>query len=285
MKKLALVAVLVAALCAACTDNYEEMESSEKQVKTMSVRFGGDFAYRMSTRTTAAAEKVQDVWVFDYKDGVLVQTIRKSEFDSDITSPKVAMEYGNHVLYYVLSYGKYPTLEDYHHQIVWGNIGETFWKKVELTVDAKTSAVIEVTLDRMVTMLKVESEDVVPDGVEFLNVTPSKWYSGLDYITGNACSALSYKNYIYDIRKSGEKVETWLYGFTDGHETEIAFTAKKNGVVVKKSMARNVPFKANRVTKLTGILFAEEKEEATGGEFGFNLQTNEEWEEEWEMTW
>ena len=179
---------------------------------------------------------------------------------------------------------KYPTIEEYHHQIWWGNVGDTFWKKLELTVDDKTNAVIDVTLDRMVTMLMVESSDVVPENVEFLDVTPSKWYNGLDYLTGKAASALSYKNYMYEIRKSGEKVETWLYGFTDGHATNVEFSAKKNGVVVKKIVAKDVPFKANRVTKLKGSLFAEEKEE-TDGEFGFNLVTDEEWEKMWEMEW
>jgi hypothetical protein len=280
MKKILFLAALIAALfTTACSNDYDDFASSN-QVKTMSVRFAGDFSYKMSTRATSI-EKPQDVWIFDYKDGILLQTIRKSEFDNDITNPKITMEYGKHTLYCILSYGQFPTIEEFHHQIWWGQVGDTFYKKEDITIDSKTNSTIDITLDRMVTLLKVESLDNVPEDVEYLTVIPSKWYSGIDYLSGKAASTLSYKNYMFNIKKSNTTVECYLYGFTDEHSTDVEFNVKKNGILFKKSIAHNIPFKPNRVTALKGNLFTDEN---TANEFNFNLQTNDEWDTQYNTT-
>jgi hypothetical protein len=89
----------------------------------------------------------------------------------------------------VASRGVDPAVNGADHIITWGTVRDTFWKDYEVNVVATSNGNRAVTLDRVATKLRVVVEDEVPASCKSVEVTPNKWYYGLDYVSGAAVSA------------------------------------------------------------------------------------------------
>lgn len=140
-----------------------------------------------------------------------------------------------------------------------------------------------VTLDRVATKLRLTIQDEVPTGCSAVNVTPDRWYYGLDYVTGEAVTAKKQTrtvsvpdSYIGTIGQMAVSI----FGVSGADEwvTNVAVTATDaDGSVIGSASIKGAPFKANRSTEYSGNLF--------GSAGGLDVNVDGAWEVSHTGTW
>ena len=192
MKKI-MMAMAAALLLLSCgkedpTVTVSTKEPEPMQKKVITFTFGDAMSMHPMTRATLTELNLTDLWVFDYVDGQLVTDCHQLSTDDDFGSPSLSMEYGTHTLYFVASRGVNPTVSTEDKTITWQTVRDTFWATLQMTVEPATGGQQSVCLSRVAGKLKISVTDVVPDGAAKFVVTPSTWYYGLRYDTGEAVS-------------------------------------------------------------------------------------------------
>ena len=277
------MALAAGLLCAAC--NSDDVEVSESRTITFNVQ--GDF--RLSTqdmtRTLEADGKTMtDVWVLDYVGGELKQQLHQTSDDADFGTPTMDLSLGTHHIYFIASRGSGASLNTTTHALTFTSVRDTFWKDYEITISGGTSSGNRsVTLDRIVTKLKLTFTDALPEGAATFNVTPSSWYYGIDYTTGEPSEATANGTITVNIPSSeigvvNEAVS--IFGFSSATEwtTDVAVDCKtSDGSILGSATIAAAPFVRNRVSEYTGPLFT------AGG--GMTLSLNTEWDESYQGTW
>lgn len=262
MKK-TLFFVMVALIAASCEKVVLSDEGiSTKMVKNVNMRVNGDFGSPTFTRSLMAdGKEMTDLWVFDYVDGELVQTIHQTADDSDFGEPNILMEYGEHKLYFVASRGLNPDVDDVEHTITWSNVRDTFWKTITINVNSTSANEVDVTLERVVTKLKLNIQDKVPTGLVNITITPEEWNFGIDYITGEPASVGDTPISIFVpssyVGTTGN-LSVSIFSLSGASEwtTNVTVTAKNdsNGTISSVNID-NVPLMTNRATVYSGTLF------------------------------
>lgn len=158
------------------------------QKKVITFTFGDAMSMNPMTRATLTELNLTDLWVFDYVDGQLVTDCHQLSTDDDFGSPSLSMEYGTHTLYFVASRGVNPMVSTEDKTITWQTVRDTFGATLQMTVEPSTGGTQTVILNRVAGKLKISVTDVVPDGAAKFVVTPSTWYYGFRYDTGEAVS-------------------------------------------------------------------------------------------------
>ena len=297
MKKVLLI--FVVGLLTACESGYYGGEATSEEepieVKTKKFTFnvkgdfespvfsGGELASGMkkAAALNADGQDMTDLWVYDYMDGSLVQSVHQTNEDADFGKPVMQLAYGQHHVYFVASRGIGASVNG--SVITWTGVRDTFWKDYEVDVVSTSNGNRAVTLDRVVTKLKLTATDEVPTGCVSVNITPATWYYGLDYTTGHPTAAQT-KDVIINVPSSyigtsGSLILS-VFSFSGATEwtTNVTITAKNSGGdVVGQASIANAPFKANRCTEYSGPLFG------SGGEMTVGL--NSEWETSFTGTW
>lgn len=273
MKKVIMILAVVAAVCGCervVTD--EEMAADVVQVKR--VRFDvSSEGWRVTRALTADGHDMTDLWIFDYVDGGLARTLHKTATDVDFNEPTMPLAYGEHTVYFVASRGKSPTVTG--TQIVWESPSDTFWKALTLTVGSGTASTVAVTLDRVVTKMRIAVADEVPANIATLEMSPGHWWYGIDYLTGEAVSTSAEVRSVAVpasmVGTSGQLAANF-FCLSDDAEwvTDIDIRAKDGeGAVIGSVSLPDVPFVRNRVTEVGGNLFASQS--------GFTISLNEQW--------
>lgn len=283
MKKLLTLAFLTMLMCSCANDTtVVEPATSETDEMTLSCKLEGDFTFESFTR--AASATVGDVWIFDFMDGKYLQMVHQQAGDANFGIPNITLKYGTHELYFVVSSGSVPSLDLNNNTIMWNRVGDTFWISATAVITPSTSPNLSVSLNRVVTMLKLKSKDVAPDDVIYVRIVPRTWYYGLSYKTGKPTAMTTNKTVQYNIENTGECGEFHLYGFAtdDEYRTDVNFMAcTENHVTIQYNTMESVPFIVNRVTSMTGWIFSE----TATGLYNYNLWTNVAWAEEYNGTW
>lgn len=293
MKKHLLMALAVAALTACEKLDVPESEISgdesssvvEGKTKKFTFTVKGDFGTAFTRGYLQADGKdMTDLWLLDYVDGVLVQQLHQSNEDDDFGTPTMNLSYGTHHVYFVASRGTTPTLNTESHMISWSTVRDTFWKDYEVSVVATSNGNRAVTLDRVVTKLRVTANDAVPMGVTTFSVTPAVWYYGLDYVSGEPVMPVENQSVVVNVPSSyagtsGEMMVS-VFGFSGSTEwtTDVVLDAKNGGSeTVGHAVIEEVPLKRNRMSDYTGPMFG------SGGLASVSLNT--EWADAVPGTW
>ena len=283
MKNSFFAALAVAASLTAC-DNNAPMDAP-----TVPVRFfvQGDFSIANTPFTrslTADGKDMTDVWVLDYVDGALVQQLHQTSEDDDFGTPTLSLSVGSHHIYFIASRGQGATLNTTDHTLTFTKVSDTFWKDYEINITAGTSNESRtVSLDRVVTKLKLVFSDAIPAGATTFNITPATWYYGINYTTGEPISATPSQPITVNIPSSeigviGETVS--IFGFSSATEwtTNIAINCKAaNNDVLGSATIAAAPFVRNRVSEYTGPLF--------GDSGAMTLSLNATWDDSYTGTW
>ena len=232
------------------------------------------------TRATLAESQMTDLWLFDYMDGEPKATIHQTSEDDGFGAITLTADYGEHSLYFVASRGDTPTIDG--TTLSWAKPSDTFWQNVTLNIEPQTSTNQSVTLQRVVTRLRVAVTDEVPANLKTLSVIPSTWYYGIDYTTGEATNSQSTPRVI-NVPSSyvgTTNLSTSFYCLcpADGFETDITVTAKDAEETSIANIAlSNVPFERNRITNYSGSLFTQNR--------AVSVTTDDEWLDEYATTW
>ena len=285
MKKYVLTALAVVALTACNSEDMNEADASKTIAMTFNVQ--GDFTlttHDFTRALTADGKDMTDVWVMDYVGTRCQQTIHQQAGDADFGMPTLNLAIGNHHIYFVVSRGVTPTLDTENHTLTFARVLDTFWKDYTITVTGGTSSGSRsVSLDRVVTKLKVVFSDAIPTGAATFNVTPDTWHYGIDYLTGEPISATASQSIVVNIPNSsiGEAgMSVSIHGFSSTTEwaTDIALDCKKSdGTVLGCATISAAPFVRNRVSEYTGQLF--------GDNGSMTLSLNTDWITSYTETW
>jgi hypothetical protein len=221
-----------------------------------------------------------DLWLFDYVDGTLVQSLHQVSTDADFGEPSPTLTYGQHKIYFVVSRGVSPSVSG--NVISWSSVRDTFWKSLSVSVGS-SSASYSVTMERVVTKLKITATDAVPDGTATVVVLPGTWYAGLDYLTGQPAEMRDNEEMsaaVPDSYVGTTGLAVSFFGFSSATEwtTPLTVSARdgQNDIIGLVNVAA-APFMANRATEYSGSLFT------SGGAFAITL--NDEWDTPWTGSW
>ena len=286
------VALTTALVFTSCTNDNDPAFSAcdgFTVTKTASVTFAmnGDFQLTTNdfTRSMEADGKTMtDVWVLDYVGGELKQQFHQVSTDADFGSPTLSLALGTHHIYFIASRGAGASLNTTTHALTFTSVRDTFWKDYEITISGGTSSGNRsVTLDRIVTKLKLTFTDVIPEDAATFNVMPSSWYYGVDYTTGEPSEATANGTITVNIPSSeigvvNEAVS--IFGFSSATEwtTNIAINCKAaNNDVLGSATITSAPFVRNRVSEYTGPLF--------GDSGAMTLSLNATWDDSYTGTW
>ena len=279
MKKVFVIAAL-AMVFASCGKDVNVEENGSKKV---TFELEGNWNSPVFTRGSLSADgkEMTDLWLFDYVDGTLVQTLHQVPTDADFGTPSPTLSYGEHRIYFVVSRGASPVING--TVISWGSIRDTFWKAMSVTVGGASASSYSVALDRVVTKLKITANDAVPDGTATVVVMPGKWYAGLDYLTGEPADLHDSEEMSVSVPASyagTTGLAVSFFGFSTSAEwtTPLTVSARDedNDIIGLVNVAA-APFMANRATEFSGSLFS------TSGTFTITL--NDEWDAPWTGTW
>lgn len=249
----------------------------------------GDFSDEWKSVTRgylqADGKDLTDVWVLDYDaNGTLLQQLHQDDNTADdFGQPVLQLAYGSHHVYFIASRGQSPTLDTENHLIKFAKVLDTFYKDYTVDVVSTSNGNRAVTLDRIVTKLKLIFSDAIPADAATFNVTPSTWYYGWDYVTGAPSDARSSQVMTLNIPSSSigvinESVNMFGFSGTTEWTTDVTLNAKTAGNdVLGTAVLSAVPFKANRVSEFTGPLFS------SNGAMTLSLNTT--WNDSYQGTW
>lgn len=275
----------VALLAASCQ---KEMECGDSE---MCVRFNvnGDFTSPVfsygETRAGLSADgsEMTDLWLLDYMDGQLMQTVHQTPSDADWGNPSVSLAFGSHVVYFVASRGDSPVLSTDSETIEWARVSDTFWKAEAVNIDATTSANRSVTLGRVATRLRLVVNDKVPDAAASVVITPQHWYYGINYVSGEPVADRQDDRVVSIpasyIGTQGQLVVS-IFGISGAGEwtTDVTVSSRDaDNDIMGRAVISSVPFKRNRVTEYSGNLFS------AGG--GMSISLDDTWEQSYTGTW
>lgn len=286
MKKYLLPLLAVAVVSCQKVSLYDEEETAEKhETKTVTFKVNGDFGTPTFTRATLSADgrEMTDLWIFDYMGEECVQTIHQDSGDDDFGEPSLSLVYGAHHIYFVASRGVDPDLNEEDHIIVWSSVRDTFWQDYEVTISRTSDTEHDVTLDRVVSKLKVTVNDRIPEGCAKLIIEPAKWYYGLDYTDGSMAwesndeiSVSIPSNYIGTVGNLSASFFTM--SSDDEWTTNLTVTAvNANDVILGTASITAAPFIANRATAYSGNLFSNTN--------AFTISLNDTWLSDEVLTW
>lgn len=299
MKRLSLMALAVAVIMTACekpiisdTDATDEHGNPVEQIDADTKRFTftlkGDFSdeWKPVTRGYLAADgkDLTDVWVLDYMDGQLIQQVHQTDNTADdFGRPILNLKYGSHHIYFIASRGTGAEISTSEKTITWEKVSDTFYKDYEVTVVNTSNGNRAVTLDRCVTRLRLTFTDAVSSDAAVIAITPSTWYYGINYQTGEPAAAKTSDTRCINIPATEvghTGMQVSLYGFStaDEWQTDVTVQSQKaNNQVIGGAVITDVPFKANRITEFSGPIFSTEGT--------LELSLTDKWDDAYTGTW
>ena len=265
-------------------EDLAELEENTSDSRTVTFRLSTDDWLALTRGSMTADEaEMTDLWIFDYMGDDLVQMSAYSPTDDDWGNPSLTLKLGSHNIYFVASRGDQPTVDEEHTTITWGTPKDTFWKSLSLNVASGGSTSQTVTLDRVATKMKLQVNDLVPDGISTLNITPVTWYFGLDYTTGAATSSeVRERSVTVPSAYAGTtgRLVASFFGISDATEwtTNISVTAKDgDGKVIGSATIADAPFQRNRISIFSGNLF--------NGAGAMDVTLDGTWADDYTTTW
>lgn len=284
MKKSSLLPLLALCVCS-CADDIQPVVNEVESVPVTFACQGFEIDTRPMTRgeLTADGKAMTDIWIIDYMGDDLTQQLHQVSTDADFGTPTMNLAVGHHNIYFVASRSTSPTLDTEARTLTFGKVLDTFYKSLALDVSATSAGAQAVTLDRIVTKLKLTFEDAIPDGAASFNVTPAQWYYGIDYTTGLPTAATPSQAITVSIPSSYVGLTDQflnIYGFSPADEwtTDIAFNCKaSDNSVLGQATVTAAPMQRNRITSYSGPLFS--------GNSAMALAISSDWLTEYTATW
>ena len=239
------------------------------------VAMGADNA--STTRATMNEVSMTDLWLFDYIGDELQQTIHQTATDANFGTPAINAAYGDHTIYFVASRGDSPVIDG--TTISWTKPSDTFWASRSITIAPATATNQTVSLQRVATRLRLTVTDEIPATLAQICITPSHWYYGIDYLTGEATDDRQTER-VVNVPASYIGTTGQLYANfysmspSSSWQTDITMKAKDgDGGVISQIGIADVPLERNRVTNYSGPLFSASRTSSVtaDGEWGEDI--------------
>ena len=247
--------------------------------KTVTFDFTG---MRASTRATLTELTMTDLWIFDYMGDTLQHSVHQSSADATFGSPSLSLDYGDHTFYFVASRGSDPVVDTDAKTITWGSVRDTFLGSLAMNVQPNSGSSQSVSLSRCVGRLRVSATDVIPDGSAKLVVSPSSWYYGLNYQSGEGVAdsptplAVNIPNNYIGTQNLVASFYTISSASPWQTDMTVALVATDESTIGSITIS-DVPIQRNHVTSYAGGI--------VGAGRTLNLGSNDEWVEDDTVNW
>ena len=247
--------------------------------KTVTFDFTG---LRAKTRATLTELTMTDLWIFDYMGDAIQQSVHQSSTDATFGSPSLSLDYGDHTFYFVASRGSDPVVDTDAKTITWGSVRDTFHGSLSLDVQPNSGSSQSVSLSRCVGRLRVSATDVIPNGAAKLVVSPSSWYYGLNYQSGEgvADSPTPLSVNIPSSYIGTQNLVASFYTISSASpwqtDMTVAIMASDESTIGSITIS-DVPLQRNHVTSYAGGI--------VGAGRTLNLGSNDEWVEDDTVNW
>lgn len=231
---------------------------------------------RANQYMTADGNEMTDMWIIDYKDGAIQQSLHQTASDADWGAPTMSLTLGTHHILFLASRGQGSNYAD--GVVTWTKPMDTFYLDYEVTVAKTSNGNRSVTLNRVATRFSLLVDDAIADGTTTVTITPAKWYTGWNMLTAQPVVAQDY-SLLFNIPASyngvsGTSFGMWGLSAADEWTTDVAIVSKAGSDVNASATIEGAPFKANRVTKYSGMLYSNASESS--------VSLNAEWLPEYE---
>ena len=234
----------------------EMIPADSMKSKTITFTFG-EISQRSMPRATLSELNLTDLWIFDYAGDELKQTIHQASTDAAFGSASLSLDYGEHTLCFVASRGVDPVIDTDTKTITWSSVRDTFHASLSIDVQPSSATSQAVTLSRVVGRLRISATDVVPANAAKLTITPSTWYYGLNYQTGEAVGS-STSPIVVNIPSSYVSTQNLVTSYytvsgSSAWQTNITVSMIASDESSLGSVTiPNVPIKRNHITSYSG---------------------------------
>lgn len=259
-------ALLLASVMAGACSKPAEIETPETADSIIKMTEWGDtivinisFGTGAQTRATAADANVTDLWLLDYMDGVLKQTIHQQKTDAGFGSAQMAVEYGTHAIRVIASAGTDGVLTD--SILTWTKPGDTFFSADTFAIAPQGAKDISIQLKRVSTRLRITIDDELPADLSKLGIT-ARWYYGLNAKSGEACADRTEERIISVPAQYAGTTGQLTAGFyslcpSGGYTTDATIKAlRADDTTLRAIELHDVPMQRNRMTAYSGTMFA-----------------------------
>ena len=286
MKKfqMGLAAALMLSMISCSSEEPQAEKPSGMEKKTITFTFGDTFQQRAMTRADITSLDLTDLWMFDYVGEELQQTVHQSNTDEDFGVLSASMGYGEHTIYFVASRGTTPTADTNAQTITWVKPSDTFWATATITVSPSSASSQAVSLSRVVTRLRITVNDEVPAGAAKFVITPTKWYYGINYTTGNGIAPSANQPREVNIPSSyigtSGQLAIAIFGFVPSADWQTNITASlkaSDDSTLGSVTLEDVSLRKNITTAYSGCILGTSK--------AFTLTADDAWGDEDVHTW
>lgn len=253
MKKIITLAI---ALMALVSCSHDEAETQNTRTVTFSLQ--GDFSFSPITRAlTADGNDMTDLWVLDYADGRIQQTVHQTASDDDFGQPSLSLPYGSHRILFLASRGTNPAYSN--GVVTWEKVLDTFYRDYSITVSKTTQDSHTVALNRQVAKLFVSIDDAIATGTTAIIMEPVMWYDGWDMVAGEPTQTDAYSvTHALPttwVGQSGKSFGIWTLSADEEWTTDVTVTSKAGSVNNARHTIKDVPLMANRATNYHGNMY------------------------------
>ena len=284
MKKIAMALASALMMLSCTSDEPHNEQPTGWESKTITFTFGDVITQHAMTRADVSSLDLTDMWMFDYVGDELQQTIHQSSSDEGFGVLSASMGYSDHTLYFVASRGTTPTSDTDAQTITWAKPSDTFWATASVTVSPSSASSQAVTLSRVATRLRITVNDEVPAGAAKFVITPSQWYYGINYTTGDGVAPVTNQPREVNIPSSyigtSGQLAIAIFGFVpsaDWQTNIIASLKASDESTLGQVALEDVSLKKNITTAYSGGILGTAK--------SFTLSADDTWGEENVHTW
>ena len=279
-----LAAALMLSMSACTSEEPQNENPTGMEAKTITFTFGDTFQMKAMTRADITSLSLTDLWMFDYVGDELQQTIHQSSTDEGFGAISASMGYGAHTLYFMASRGTTPTTDTSAKTITWAKPSDTYWATASITVAPSSAASQSVTLSRVATRLRITVNDEVPAGAAKFVITPTQWYYGIDYTTGDGVAPSANQPREVNIPSSyigtSGQLAIAIFGFVPSADWQTDITATltaSDESVLGQVTLEDVTLNKNITTSYSGGILGTAK--------AFTLTADDAWGEDDIHTW
>ncbi len=275
--------------------NGTEQQTGKTRIRLVCTANVPEAVLGSSTRATLSANgtALTDLYIFDYdkETGTLLQVLHQTSEATDFAEPNIMLDYGEHTLKVFATRSVSPTLLATDGTAwtvaantltaVSGNIpisftssktSDTFGACQDINVSVGTASTVNVTLERLVAKLVLNSTDDFPAACSTIDAKLNEYaaFSCKDFDV----ISLAENHRIADVSSlAGLHGMTFTYFFLAPQEeytTDITFTTNSTtGSPYSCITVENVPLERNKITTITGSLYNHER--------GFSVSLNDTW--------
>lgn len=279
---LATLLALAMVSCQRLASEDPELPSGEKSMVRFKVSQFEPLPFSTAqSRSQSVSELCKQIDLAVFQGGVRTVKTTQKAGDKDFGTLSVALAPGTYKVVIVAhNQDKTPTMTNAEKITFSGDLSDTFSWSDDITVGEGNGLDVDVSMHRVVAMVRFVTTDKVPDNISTLQFYYTGGSSTLDGLTGNGCvnSRQTVKIAITDDMKGKTaKFEIYTFPKSDSKELKIEVTGLgPTGEAVYSHTFGNVPVSRNQITQFTGALFSDNP--VTGDTSSkFMLTTDDEW--------